>query len=133
MLEKGKALPLKAAAFRHYDTTIPDSSAVGSEVVADTIVRQHGRLRRLFYEFRRREGDSEWRDMALKEVRHALSEDPNLNYAKYLSRELEGGDGEGSASEAFAIAFIDAFFEFHNPVGTPGDRFFIEKTHHTVF
>ena len=108
MLEMGKALPLKAAAFRHYDTTIPDPSAVGSEVAADTTVWQRGRLCRLFYEYSRRQGDSEWRDMALKEVRHALSEDPNLNYAKYLSRELEGGGGESSASEAFAIAFIDA-------------------------
>lgn len=108
MLEKGKALPLKAAAFRHYDTTIPDSSAVDTEVAADTTVRQRGRLRRLFYEYRRRQGESEWRGMALNEVRHALSEDPNLNYAKYLSRELEGGGGEGSARESFAIAFIDA-------------------------
>ena len=108
MLNRGSPLPLKAAAFRHYVTTIPDPSAVDTEVAVDTTVRQHGRLRRLFHESRRRQGDSEWRGMALKEVRHALSEDPNLNYAKYLSRELEGEDGEGSASEAFAIAFIDA-------------------------
>ena len=108
MLEKGKGLLLRAAAFRHYDTKIPDSSAVDTEVAVDTTVRQRGRLRRLFCEYRWRQDDSEWRGMALNEVRHALSEDPNLSYAKYLSRELEGGGDEGSASEAFAIAFIDA-------------------------
>ena len=108
ILEKGKALPLKAAAFRHYHTTTPDPSATDTEVAADTTVRQRGRLRRLSYEYRRRQDDSEWRDKALKEVRHALSEDPNLNYAKYLSRELEGGGREVSVSETFTIAFIDA-------------------------
>jgi hypothetical protein len=46
--------------------------------------------------------------MALEEVRRVLSEDPNLAYAQYLSRELEGGDGIGSAAGSFAIAFIDA-------------------------
>ena len=108
MLEEGKALPLKAVAFRRYDTTLPEPSAVDTEVAADTTVRQRGRLRRLSYQSRRRHGDGEWRGRALEEVRRALSENPNLAYAQYLSRELEGGDGIGSAAGSFAIAFIDA-------------------------
>ena len=45
---------------------------------------------------------------ALEEVRQVLSEDPNLAYAKYLSRELEDGDGAGSTAGSFAVAFVDA-------------------------
>lgn len=110
MLDKGKTLPLKSAAFRGYETAsvAPDATVPDREEPVGTVVRQRGRLRRLFSEYRQRQGDSEWHSMALEEVQRVLSEDPNLAYAKYLSRELEGRDGDGSASESFAIAFIDA-------------------------
>ncbi len=41
-------------------------------------------------------------------MQRILSEDPNLAYAEYLNRELEGNDGGGSVGGSFAIAFIDA-------------------------
>lgn len=102
MLDEGRALPLKAAAYRHH-AKIADAAGVLSAPI-----RQRGHLRRLFSECRRRADDDDWRNTALEEVRRVLSEDTNLAYAQYLRRELEGGDGNGSPAGSFAVAFIDA-------------------------
>ena len=110
MLDAGKPLSLKAAASRA-DAAKPKIPAARVAVTDDSVgmaVRQRGRLRRLFSEFRRRQGDGQWRGTALEEVQRILSEDPNLAYAEYLNRELEGSDRDGSVGGSFAIAFIDA-------------------------
>ena len=110
MLDGGRPLPLKAAASRT-DAATPETSATiapETEVSVGITVRQRGRLRRLFSEYRRRQVDDSWRSGALEEVQHILSEDPNLAYAKYLNQELEGRDEDGSVGGSFTIAFIDA-------------------------
>ena len=110
MLNDGRPLSLRAEAFRSTvgDSELSIANVVDSEGQIDTSVLRRARLWRLLSECRRRQGDDEWRGRALAEVRRALSEDSNLAYARYLSRELEGGDKEGSADGSFAIAFIDA-------------------------
>ncbi len=104
MLDDGKPLSLKSAAHRrHADAPVADSKeSVGA------VVWQRGRLRRIFSERRQQQGDSEWRDEAIQEVQRVLKEDPNLAYAQYLGREMEGQGGKGSADGLFAVAFTDA-------------------------
>jgi len=109
-LDAGKPLALKAAASRT-GAAKPGISAASVPVTdepVDVAVRQRGRLRRLLSEYRRGQGDGQWRSTALKEVQRILSEDPNLAYAQYLNRELEGNGAGGPAGGSFAIAFIDA-------------------------
>ncbi len=110
MLDAGKPLPLKAAASRTgaAKPVIPAAKVPDTDDPVDVAVRQRGRLRRLFSEYRRGHGDNEWRGSALEEVQRILSEDPNLAYAEYLNRELEGNGADGSVGGPFAIAFIDA-------------------------
>ncbi len=110
MLDAGKPLPLKAAASRTgaAKPKIPAASVAVTDDSVGMAVRQRGRLRRLFSEYRRGQGDGQWRGTALEEVQRILSEDPNLAYAEYLNRELEGKDAGGSVGGSFAIAFIDA-------------------------
>ncbi len=110
MLDAGKPLPLKAAASRTgaAKPKIPATKVAVTDDPVDVAVRQRGRLRRLHSEFRRGQGDGQWRGSALEEVQRILSEDPNLAYAEYLNRELEGKDAAGSVGGSFAIAFIDA-------------------------
>ena len=110
MLDAGKPLPLKAAASRIGAAKL-EIVAARDAVTDDSVgmaVQQRGRLRRLFSEYRRGQGDGRWRSTALEEVRRILSEDPNLAYAEYLNRELERKDAGGSIGGSFAIAFIDA-------------------------
>ncbi|MCH8998620.1 MAG: hypothetical protein IID48_10245, partial [Proteobacteria bacterium] len=110
MLDAGKPLPLKAAASRT-GAAKPGILAARDAAADDSVdmaVRQRGRLRRLYSEYRRGQGDGQWRSTALEEVRRILSDDPNLAYAEYLDRELKGTDAGGSAGGIFAIAFIDA-------------------------
>ena len=110
-LERGKQLPLKATAYGT-DAAAPATPvdpAVATEDAVGTAVRQRGRLRRLFSEYVPvRQRNNEWRNAALDEVQSVLSEDPNLDYATYLNRELEGAGGDGSVRGSFAIGFIDA-------------------------
>ena len=94
----------------------------------DATVQQRGRLRRIFFEIKSRQGDSEWRRVALEEVRRVLSEDPSLGYARYLSRELEGEDGDGSVPGTFAIAFIDALKRKDADQLSALGRFFPDQT-----
>ena len=110
MLDNGKELPLKSTAFRLRDIAVETAGATVADT-AETVgaaVWRGGCLRRLYHDSRRRQDDDQWRRGALEEVRRVLSEDPNLAYAEYLRRELEGRDGDGLAGESFATAFVDA-------------------------
>ena len=110
MLDDGRALPLKSTAFRGRDdrANAAGAGAATTEEAPGAAVWRGGHLRRLYHELGQRQDDDQWRGAAIGEVRRVLSEDPNLAYANYLDRALQGGDEEASARNSFTMAFLDA-------------------------
>lgn len=110
MLDDGRPLKLRATAYRT-KVAAPETSATTVLDIEESVnkeIRQRGHLRRLLSEYRQRQGDNQWRSTALEEVQSILSEDPNLAYTRYLVQELEGGAGDGTVGESFAVAFTEA-------------------------
>ena len=107
-LDDGKPLPLKAQAYRTADAGTPDTRVTVSERAVSPDIQRRGQVRRLLFEYGQRQGDKEWRETALGEVRRILSEDSNLAYANFLGQELEGRGENTATGNTFALAFVDA-------------------------